>query len=205
MKRISKRQLPFATAAALTDTAKQAQDVVQGNLGRHFKLRNKGLKKAIAVKPADKRQARIHSIVGVRPWAKFLRLHALGGRKKSEKGHRVAIPTRIVQRTATGRIRKAQKPRRLRQRKGLSKRELAELQRIAVRGKRNAGVRITAKGTSTGGIFYLLRRSVRIRRTWPFQAEVVRTASANYLRNFRRRYKKAIAQEAVRAATRAIK
>lgn len=171
-------QLPFATAAALTDTARAARAHVQDGLAEHFKLRNQGLRNAIAFEAADKRDRPIVALVGVRPWASFLVLQALGGRKVPHGGHRLAIPTDAVKRTGTGRVRKRDQPRTLRSGKDLIVPMLG--QRIAVR--RRAGV----------VVFYTLARSARIPARWPFEREVRDTVEARLGEFWTRRMEQAI-------------
>jgi hypothetical protein len=96
----------------------------------------------------------------------------------------VAIPTRIVKRTASGRVPKRFLPRPLRQRRGLQESEVPA-GRIRVRG-----VRSVPKGLS---LFYHLRRSVQIRKRWPFEGEVRRVVARDVTANVRRRLEQALA------------
>lgn len=171
-------QLPFATAAALTDTARAARAHVQDGLSEHFKLRNQGLRNAIAYLPANKRDRPIAAYVGVRPWASFLVLQALGGRKVPRKGHRIAVPTEAVRRTSSGRVRKADQPSKLRDQEELIVPMLGKT--IALR--RRSGV-VT---------YYVLVRSARIEPRWPFEREVRETVEARLGEFFGRRLDEAL-------------
>ena len=181
-RRIARTQLPFAEAAGLTDTAKSAQAFVQKRMTRSFTVRNRGVTRAIAIEPAKKRDNPRRSLVGTRPWAEFLTLHTTGGVKRSKGGHRIAVPTRIVKRGATGRVLKRFKPRKLRKKKGFDPQQLEEKQRISVRTRRTRGA----------SIFYNLRRRVKIKRTWPFADQVGREARRVYPKHFRRRLEHAV-------------
>jgi len=65
MQEIVEKQIPFATAKALTLTAKDAQAELRGNLGKHFTVRNKHLARGIRIKSAKKRDApNIYAEVG---------------------------------------------------------------------------------------------------------------------------------------------
>jgi len=171
-------QLPFATAAALTDTARAARAHVQDGLAEHFKLRNQGLRNAIAYRAANKRDNPIAAVVGVRPWASFLVLQALGGRKLPKGGHRIAVPQAAVKRTASGRVRKPDQPRTLREDDHLIVPLLGKT--IALRRK--------------GGVvtYYVLVRSANIEPRWPFEREVRDTVEARLGEFFNRRLAEAL-------------
>lgn len=179
----ARHELPFVQAAALTDTAKDAVSFLRQGLVEHFKVRNPGLKNGIRFQPASKTDRPPEAYVGTAPWAEFLTFHAIGGTKKGGKGHRIAIPTALVKRTATGRVSARQKPRTLRDSKGFIARELETLQRIAVkRGKKRDG----------RNIFFLLRSSARIRKRWPFHQEVEETVNARLPHHYLRRMEEAL-------------
>ena len=175
-------QLPFAAAAALTDTAKDATAELKERFGSHFQLRNRGLLNAVTYQPASKRDTPPTAYVGVRPWAEFLVLHVTGGAQKGKAG-RVAVPTRIVRRGATGRVPKRQLPRTLRDAKGFVASELEQRERIVVR-RRGAAGRV--------GIFFHLVSSAKIRQRWPFEREVIDTARAKLPGHFARRAEQAL-------------
>lgn len=175
-------QMPFAAAAALTDTAKDAAAEVRARMGEHFELRNKGLKNAVAHQPASKRDQPPTAYVGLRPWAAFLALQVTGGVKRGKAG-RVAVPTRIVRRGATGRVPKRHLPRTLRDSKGFVPGELEQRERIVVR-RRGAAGRV--------GIFFHLVGQARIRARWPFEREVREVAAARLPGHFARRAEQAL-------------
>ena len=175
-------QLPFATAAALTDTAKDATSFVRNGLVDSFKLRNQGLRNAIQYEPADKRGRPIQAKVGVRPWADFLVFHAIGGLKRAKGGGRVAVPTRLVKRTATGRVPKRLKPRTLREKKQLIEPILNKRGLIALADRRTGAT-----------IFYTLVDKAVIKPRWPFHEQVRETVEARLGHHFAKRARQALA------------
>lgn len=174
------RQAPFAIAATLTELAKGASVRVQRQLPKSFKVRNRGLKRAITYEGARKNDNPPTSYVGVRQWAAFLRLQALGGTKRGKRGHRIAVPTRLVKRTRSGRVRKADRPRTLRQHKALREDEL-DKGRIRV-------VRRSAKRS----IFFTLTSSVKIKARWPFRDQVEDHVRRHVGHTFDRRFAAAL-------------
>lgn len=100
-------QLPFATARALTWTAKQAQEDVRASLPKNFILRNTYLKSTIRYTPATKsfQQSEVGST------AKFIPLHEPGGTKRP-KGKHLAVPV-SVKGNAKDKISKRDRPKAL--------------------------------------------------------------------------------------------
>lgn len=175
-------QLPFAIAAALTDTAREARDVARERLGKHFKLRNRALGQALHYLPASKRDRPPVAAVVLRPWAKFLAEHAIGELRRPAR-RAIAVPTRIVQaqRTATGRVPARLKPRALGERKGFDPTAYREQARIVVHRPNKLG------------LFFFLKHGVRIKRTWPLPEEVGEVVRARLGVNFERRAAQAFA------------
>lgn len=186
-------QLPFALAAALSDTARTARDEVRERLPKFFTIRNRGVRSAIEYKSANKRDPEPAALVHTQEWAGFLTLHAIGGTKRA-RGSRVAVPTSIVKRTASGRVPKRFQPRPLRGRRGLQESALPG-GRLIVRG-----VRSVPRGLS---IFYHLVRGAKIRKSWPLEDEVARVVARDMRSNFERRFDQALATRRARASTQA--
>lgn len=174
-------QLPFATAAALTDTAKAATAHVRDGLAEHFTVRNLGFRNAVQYQAADKRAHPIEARVGTAEWASFLTLQALGGTKKAIGGHRVAVPTSAIKRTASGRIPKRLKPRVLRQSKRLA---------VGVLEKRGL---IALQAGRTLRVLFTLVASARIPKRWPLGEEVSDTVAARLGEFFAKRLAQATA------------
>jgi hypothetical protein len=99
------RQVPFATAAALTDTAKDGQSGVQDSLSRRFTLRNNYVRSGIRITPATK--ATMMAVVGsLEP---FMEKQETGGTKTARDHSRVAVPVE-AKRSKRDLIPKGQRP-----------------------------------------------------------------------------------------------
>ena len=108
---VQQNQIPFATAKALTDTAKDVQTEVLRTLPFKFKLRTSwfqpGNKYGFRVKSATKQnlQAVIYTD------ALWMNLQEQGAIKIAHNGRKmIAVQTANVQRTGSGRIKEDQKP-----------------------------------------------------------------------------------------------
>jgi hypothetical protein len=106
------KQLPFAAAKALTQTAKDAQKDILGGLPDHFTLRgnwfNPSNKFGIKIQPATKTDL----VARVGTMADWLIIQEEGGTKKP-RGSNLAIPTENVRRNKKDIIQKSQRPRAL--------------------------------------------------------------------------------------------
>lgn len=106
------KQIPFATAVALTNTAKDAQSSVLGELSDAFTLRGVWYKPrnkfGIKIKPAKKTD--LQAEIGTD--ADWLELHESGGIKRP-RGRHIAIPTNNIRRLKSGKISKVNRPRNL--------------------------------------------------------------------------------------------
>lgn len=156
-------QIPFATAKTLTQLARIGRDASRARLPRVFTMRSRGLPKGIDFQRAEKRDwPRQRAYVGLKPWAGFLALHERGGVKRGERGHRIAVPTRIVKRTGRGAVVKSQRPSSILRRKG-------------GRIDEQARVRLSSPRRRGASIFYTLHARVRVERA-PFLREPVERA-----------------------------
>lgn len=101
------KQLPFATARALTWTAQQAQGEVKESLPKHFKLRNSFVKNSVRISPATKasQQSEVGSTID------FMSLHETGGVKRP-RGHYLAVPVN-VKNGSRGKIGRRDRPKQL--------------------------------------------------------------------------------------------
>lgn len=104
------KQMPFATARTLTQTAKDAQEEVLHTLPQTFTLRGVWIKPrnkfGIKIRPAKKRD--LQAEIGTN--ADWLELHEEGGTKRP-RGQHIAIPTENVRRLKSGKISKRNRPR----------------------------------------------------------------------------------------------
>lgn len=189
---LARRQLPFATAAALTDTALDARDRLRGTLDRYFTVRAKArMQRGISIQRAEKRHwPRPFALVGSRD--EFMVPHVTGGTKRPQRGAKtVTIPAKWIKRTATGRIPKSIKPRQLREKKGTVVTD-EEIKR------RPPGARAKAR-TRGLQVVYLRRRSVKIDDRWPFESLVRLATRTHYPVHFEAQLRDAVATAKRRA------
>jgi hypothetical protein len=178
--RIRRQALPYATAVSLTKCARPVGAELGASIATYFKQRSKGLARAFTEKRAEKSDwPRPQAIVHLREWAEFMADHATGAERRPEKGaRRMAVPTSLVKRTTTGRVRATQKPRRLRDKKGTVIREVGASTVIQIaRGRR---------AKTKAGIFYTLHRRVKIKEVWPVERIAQEKFASIYPRIFRR-------------------
>ncbi len=103
-------QLPFATVDALTQSARKAKDRVRKSLNKRFELRSKYSVNGITIQRAEKRDwPNAAAYVGVDKKRAYLADHEQGKVRKPKGSSVMAIPTRAINRTSSGRIRKAQR------------------------------------------------------------------------------------------------
>lgn len=105
---IRTKQIPFATAVALTRTARDANEAVRASLTKNFTIRSKGLLRGWRVEPARKKDwPNVRAGVGSKDG--FWLLHETGGTKRAKSGT-IAIPTKAVKRTKAGRVVASMRP-----------------------------------------------------------------------------------------------
>lgn len=95
---IQRRQVPYATARALTFTARKAQEKVQAIFdGGTFRVRSQSarnrLKKGVRFQPADKRDFPMAASVSDIDY--FMELQETGGTKTPEHTQHLAVPRQI--------------------------------------------------------------------------------------------------------------
>ena len=107
--KVQRKQLPFATAGALTATAFDVRKhVIEKTFPRDFDLRNKRFAAAaLRVEKANTRKLR--AAVYDRLGREYLETQARGGIKRPT-GQWISIPTKHIQRTAAGKVGKAKRP-----------------------------------------------------------------------------------------------
>lgn len=205
------KQVPFATAVALTKTAAQLIPEARKSLSKNLDVTNRGLPRAAfhqrrsVVKAKKTDFPRSRAIVGVPDDAKFrgkfLADHVVGRRRKARGNHpgarRIAIPTKLVKRLKKGTVSSTQRP-------GVIMRKPRGFLDESHRGKGPViGLNRGRRRRDGRTIYYLLRRSVRIRKQWPFGKEMKRAAKTKYSKNFETEFRKAVVSARKRAARRA--
>lgn len=92
---IATRNLPFASALALTRTAQAAQSAVRKDLPNKFTVRRSWIVQGIQITPASKSDwPALKAVVGSRD--EFMVLQETGGTRKGLGGRRIAIPTKAA-------------------------------------------------------------------------------------------------------------
>lgn len=86
------KQLPFATARALTLTAQDAQTVIRAGMPSKFTIRNAWSQRGIIVKPASKDVIPYRSAVMVGDMWNYLFLQESGGEKTPTLSAHLAVP-----------------------------------------------------------------------------------------------------------------
>lgn len=185
------KQLPFATALALTRTAEAARAELRAELPKRFTLRNRFVEQGIRIEPATKRKQsaavfwRAPGGAGRRAFADLLARQEVGGRTVP-KGRYTALP-RAVKRSGSGLIPRSQRPRALLQRKNvfvekLGNRGAAIVQRVG-RG-RSATLRVLYRLTTKPSVY---------RPRWEFRATAERVARKTFRKEFGAAFARAIA------------
>lgn len=180
---LGKSQLPFATAAALTRVAKDARKDVAARMGKHFHLApTKRVVKGVQFDRAEKKDWP-HPKSRVGTLDDFMARQITGGIKKPEKGAaHLAVPTRLVKKTASGSIPKARKPTPFRERPSVFVADDKIRERFTLRTQASQDVRVANLGGV--GTFYNLIDQAVIKPRWPFPKEVEESAASTYAKHF---------------------
>jgi hypothetical protein len=182
MASMHKKQVPFAMARALTDTAFEVRDkIVNETYPRSFTVRNKRFPRAMfRVGPAKKTNlvATVSDVLG----RDYMVTQATGG-TKTARGQNIAIPTREIKRLVSGRVSKAKQPRNLLNAKGF-------------KTKLRGGQQVIAENVGRGKnkqrrILYILEPSVFIRKRFPFYEDARGTARSAFRPAFNKRFAQA--------------
>lgn len=178
---LKRKQIPFATARALTRTAQAAQAEIRKDLPEHFKIRSPFIGANVRIQAARKSDP-VAAVLWRGPassrFAESLARHEVGGLKRPARRY-LAIP-RGVKRGAGGKIPKSQRPAALLKRKRVYTQEVAG-------GK--AVFRRESKGAPPKLLYFLTPRAATIEAEWEFRATAERVAR----RVFRKEFGKAFA------------
>ncbi|WAP69052.1 hypothetical protein [Jiella pelagia] len=181
----ARKQIPFASALALTMVAKDAQQKVRQSLPSTFTIRNGWVAKGIQVKAANKRQFPMQAEVGTKD--DFMARQSEGGDKTGRNGGSVAVPVgaRAQQSDIT---RKSKWPGALLRRK--------KTFIIKPHAGRSKGQRLVYKREPQGlKLLYILQRKVNVKPVWRFKEQVERVAQRVYDKRFGEALAKALKTE----------
>lgn len=180
---LATRQVPFATAKALTMTARDVRDVVRADLPKHFKLRGGWVARGITIQPASKSDWP-HCIARAGSRDQFMELQETGGTKRPTKGAKnVSIPTAVTtrRRNGGGRLPQSAKPRALLDRKDTFVTD--HVLRKRLRGKR--------PGAETLALF-LFRPEAHLKPRFEFKKTAEGVVGRVYAKNFKQAFEEAI-------------
>lgn len=189
--RLLELELRKAEAVAVTKAAFDARDELRQSMGRAFRLRSRGLPKAVVSTAGEKRDwPRIHADVGIRDDARFpagfLVWHVLGGTKRPERAKSILVPTKAVKRTGTGRI-----PKRFRPRDLIDAGKGYATSRQFLRSSSN-------RRRDRRRILFTRSESVEIAPVWPFEKIARRIFETKFPRHFETQYSRAVARARAR-------
>lgn len=192
MSDLAYKQLPFATAVALTKTAVQSARIAKEDMGHRFQLKNKWTQKGVQIERAEKRDwPHIQAAVGIDEKRAYIADHEEGHIRKGQRGHRLAVPSSNIRRTKTGKIPKGQRVRAIREKKG-----------FIPKGSRTVFVR-KGRGRKKRMLpLYFLGPSIRIRKKLGFVRVVTQEIQRRYHRTFKVQFDKAVASAKTRAGVR---
>jgi hypothetical protein len=203
---LARRQLPFATAVALTRVAVDSQAYARNRLALYFpgpakqgRSISPRLAKGIRVQAARKTDwPHPRALLGLLD--EFMAMHVIGGVKRPEGGaSRVAVPTRLVVRTSQGKVPAGLKPRTLRARKSVFVTATSGPAQIVQRLGKNR--RAALRNLGDRATWFSLVTSARIVRSWPLDNDTREVVSAGYADHFERELTAAVRSARVRAGS----
>jgi hypothetical protein len=177
-----KNQIPFATSQALNDAAFAVRkEIVEKTYPASFTVRNRRFPSAMfRVGKASKRNlvATVSDVLG----RDYMAMQAEGG-TKLPRGNNIAIPSRQLKRTGTGKVPMAKQPRNVLGGKGY-------------RTKLRSGQPVIAENVGRGAakrqrVLYLLEPSARIPKRFPFYERGRKVAQSSFARAFDKRFAQA--------------
>lgn len=207
---LERKNLPFAEATALNNTAFAAKARLIKEMPERFDLRSQRALRGFRVEKANKKQGIIQAkVFHLDAW---MAIHEFGGEKTSNSGKSMGVPSTVTQdqgRAPSGKIRSKWWPRNLAKSPGFSDPSVAG--RMGGRGHKGKGlplpflmvgkggsrtiVRRTARGSSgaTGARdgsgrwdlieLYYLKKEVRVSPRWDFEKTVLSVARSELAAN----------------------
>ncbi len=185
---LRRSQLPFATALALTNSARFAQREIRQALPHRFEIRSPFIERGVRIETASK--ANLEAAVlwrapggpDRRGFAKYLARQETGGITQPT-GRYTALPRR-VKRGATGLIGKANRPAALLKRRNVF---------VQDDGKNAAIYQRVGKKAPPRLLYYLTEKPARYRPRWEFRETAVAAVRRVWRREFGKAFAKAIA------------
>ncbi len=161
---LARDQVPFATAAALTELAREARDAQRVAIRERFTVRSKRFASTFRHTPAEKRDwPKTASVVGVLDeWAAR---HEEGGTVTPSKAGRWAIPG-VIKRTRSGKIRRERKP--------------SALIAAGIAFERDDAILLRRKGSKRLRLAYTLSRRARLDKRLKMGETVRLVATVRY-------------------------
>lgn len=188
---LKRKQIPFATALALTRTAQHAQREIKRDLPRRFELRSPFVERGVRIEAATKAKLEAAVLWRGPQGSKFglsLARQETGGSKRPYSraipGGYLALP-RDVKRDGRGIIPRSQRP------GALLKRKRVYIQQDAGRGA--AIMQRGTKGAPPVMLYYLEKRPARIKPRFHFRETAVAAARKVFKKEFGKAFAKAIA------------
>ena len=179
---LARKQLPFALATTLTRVAQVSVQRKRKQMPNLFTVRSKAVERGITMQRAEKRDwPNTKAVVGSRD--EFMVLQEICGLKRPGSGSNVAIPSKAIQRTASGRVRASQKPKAILSKKSGS---------IAKAGGKPVIRRKVTKRNNLG-IMFLLRPSTQIKPRLGLRVTVQRVVAQELGKTFERSLDQALA------------
>lgn len=206
---LEKKQVPFATAKALTRLAQLAQTAVKKNLPKRFDLRRKSFItsriKIISAKKKDVNTLKAFSAVKTHDQISFMVAHEKGKTRRKQGGS-FSVPSRITKsegyRKKTGGRKKTKLPSHLLKDYPASQRGKRG-SRAQTKGRKpfildDGGKafivrRLTTKKNSPLKLIYTFAKKIRIKPTWGFEKTVNGVVKANAKRIFEKELSNALA------------
>ena len=203
----SGKQIPFATARALTDVAFMAQRKEKGDLGKHLHLRNRFSAGGIQVNPAEKGDwPHAYAEVGIDEKRSYLVDHVLGGKREGGTHGRAILEDESL-RSGSGRVPAGKRPKALIERARRAARQAQLTGAFGGKAKAKVGGIVVIDSAKWGGelvlqrmaagkdglkLLYAFRKGVTIKREVPFEQTAEQVVAREYRGAFYRRLEQAI-------------
>jgi hypothetical protein len=182
-------QIPFATALALTRTARDARQALKDGLPSHFTIRTKFTASRLRFEPATKR----NPVAYVGHLADYMRLQAEGGDKPSA-GTLLGVPTAKLRSEAPKGVVRARgkySPKRLLTKK--RRREGYFVKALSASGSVGLFRKIgESHASSRLELLYVLAPRVRVDERWPFLETVEATVAERWEPNAKKALERAV-------------